>query len=237
MATCLADALAPEVAECVVKVLERAGVRVEVPEGQTCCGQPAFNGGFWDEARGMALHTMRTFGKRDLPVVIPSGSCADMVIHHYPELFEHDPLWLGRARELAGRTHEFSQYLVDVLDVVDFGVRYEGRLTYHASCHLLRGMGIHRQPMELLGRVAAAEVVPLEGEQECCGFGGLFAIKYPQLSTAMMQRKLANILNTGAAYVVGCDLSCLLHINGGLHRQGVAVRGIHLAQLLAGEVV
>jgi L-lactate dehydrogenase complex protein LldE len=235
MVTCLVDTLAPEVAECVVEVLERSGVQVEVPEGQTCCGQPAFNGGFWDEARGMARHTIRTLGKRDLPVVVPSGSCADMICHHYAELFVDEPRWMERAHELAGRTYEFTQYLVDVLGVTDLGARHQGRLTYHASCHLLRGMKVDRQPKELLARVSDAEVLPLEGEQECCGFGGLFAVKYPELSQAMMDRKLKNIADTGAAQVVGCDLSCLLHINGGLHRQGSPVRGVHIAQILAGK--
>lgn len=236
MATCLVDALAPEVAECVVDVLERAGVEVEVPEGQTCCGQPAFNGGFWDEARAMARHTLRVFGRRDLPVVIPSGSCTDMVVHHYPELFAGEPAWADRARELAGRTYEFTQYLVDILGLVDVGASHNGRLTYHASCHLLRGIKVHRQPRALLAAVRGAEIVPLEGEQECCGFGGLFAVKYPALSQAMMDRKLDNIAATGARNVVGCDLSCLLHINGGLHRRGSPVRGVHIAQLLAGRM-
>jgi L-lactate dehydrogenase complex protein LldE len=183
----------------------------------------------------MARHTIRTLGKRDLPVVVPSGSCADMICHHYPELFADEPRWLERAHELAGRTFEFTQYLVDVLKVTDLGSQYHGRLTYHASCHLLRGMKVHRQPRELLARVSGAEVVPLEGEQECCGFGGLFAVKYPELSQAMMERKLKNIADSGAEQVVGCDLSCLLHINGGLHRQGSPVRGVHVAQILAAK--
>ncbi|MHB1006069.1 MAG: (Fe-S)-binding protein [Chloroflexota bacterium] len=236
MVTCMIDALAPEVGDSVVTVLERAGAQIEVPRGQTCCGQPAFNGGFWDEARGMAKHTIRTLGKRDLPVVIPSGSCADMIIHHYPELFADDPVWLGRARELAERTYEFTQYLVDVLGVTDLGAGCPTRLTYHASCHQLRGMKVYRQPKALLANVAGAEVVPLEGEQECCGFGGLFAIKFPLLSEAMMERKLASIADTGASHVVGCDLSCLLHINAGLHRHGSSIKGVHIAEVLAGTV-
>ena len=233
--TCMIDALAPEVGECVVEVLEKAGVEIEVPDGQTCCGQPAFNGGFWDEARAMARHTIQVFGDRDLPVVIPSGSCCDMVVHHYHELFEDDPVWLPRAEKLAHRTYEFTQYLVDVLGVTDLGARYEGRITYHASCHLLRGMKIHRQPLALLSRVAGAEVVPLPEEQECCGFGGLFSIKYGDISSGMLDRKLDNIVATGARRVVGCDLSCLLNINGGLHRRKLPVEGVHIAQLLAGK--
>lgn len=234
--TCLVDTLAPEIGECVVEVLERVGVEIEVPEGQTCCGQPAFNGGFWDEARAMAKHTIEVFGDSDTPVVIPSGSCGDMIVHHYPELFAGEPEWLARAEALGRRTHEFSQYLVDELGVTELGSRCEGVFTYHASCHLLRGLRVHRQPLALLARVAGAAVVPLPGEQECCGFGGLFSVKYPEISAGMLEHKLDNIASTGADYVVGCDLSCLLHINGGLHRRRAATRGVHIAQVLAGKV-
>jgi len=236
MVTCLIDALAPEVGECVVDVLERAGVTIEVPAGQTCCGQPAFNGGFWDEARAMARHTIAVFGDGDLPVVIPSGSCAYMVAHHYPELFAGDPAWQTRAEKLAARVYEFSQFLVDALGVTALGAHCEGKFTYHASCHLLRGMKVHRQPLALLAKVPGVELVPLAEEQECCGFGGLFSIKYPEISAVMMERKVQNIAASGAQYVVGCDLSCLLNINGGLHRHKVPVKGVHLAQVLAGKV-
>lgn len=235
-ATCLIDALEPEVGECVVELLERVGLEVELPEGQSCCGQPAFNGGFWDEARAMARHTIEVFGDGDTPVIIPSGSCGYMIVHHYPELFENEPEWRARAERLGQRTHELTQYLVDVMGVTDLGARYDGKVTYHASCHLLRGMNIHRQPLALLSRVQGAEVVPLEGEQECCGFGGLFSIKYGDISSVMLERKLDNIASTGAQYVVGCDLSCLLNINGGLHRRKSSIKGVHIAQLLAGKV-
>lgn len=235
-ATCLIDAIDPEIGECVVEVLERVGLEVEVPEGQTCCGQPAFNGGFWDESRAMAKHTIDVFGDGDTPVIIPSGSCGYMIVHHYPELFEGEPEWRARAERLGRRTYELTQYLVDVLGVTDLGARCEGKFTYHASCHLLRGMGIHEQPMALLSKVQGAEVVPLTGEQECCGFGGLFSIKYGDISSAMLERKLDNIASTGAQYVVACDLSCLLNINGGLHRRKSPVKGVHIAQLLAGKV-
>ncbi len=234
--TCLVDVLAPDVGDCVVEVLERAGVKVAVPSGQTCCGQPAFNGGFWDEARRMARRTIETLGDGDVPVVVPSGSCADMIVHYYPELFADDPVWLARAERLGRRTYEFTQYLVDVLGLCDLGARCEGKFAYHPSCHLLRGMQVHQQPLALLSAVKGADLVPLEGQQECCGFGGLFAIKYPLLSAAMMERKLANIAASGASWVVGCDFSCLLHINAGLHRRGSRVRCVHIAQVLAGKV-
>jgi len=234
--TCMIDTLAPEIGECVVEVLEKAGAQIEVPEGQTCCGQPAFNGGFWDESRAMARHTIEVFGDGDAPVVIPSGSCGYMIAHHYPELFEGDPVWYPRAVKLSGRIRELTEYLVDELGVTDLGASYDGKLTYHASCHLLRGMRIHRQPMSLLSQVKGAEIVPLEEEQECCGFGGLFSIKFGDISSEMLKRKLDNIEATGADHVVGCDLSCLLNINGGLHRRKSKVTGVHIAQLLAGKV-
>lgn len=234
--TCMIDTLAPEIGECVVEVLEKAGAQIEVPEGQTCCGQPAFNGGFWDESRAMARHTIEVFGDGDAPVVIPSGSCGYMIAHHYPELFEGDPVWYPRAVKLSGRIRELTEYLVDELGVTDLGASYDGKLTYHASCHLLRGIRIHRQPMSLLSQVQGAEIVPLEEEQECCGFGGLFSIKFGDISSEMLKRKLDNIEATGADHVVGCDLSCLLNINGGLHRRKSKVTGVHIAQLLAGKV-
>jgi L-lactate dehydrogenase complex protein LldE len=234
-ATCLIDTLSPEAGECVVEVLERAGVEIVVPEGQTCCGQPAFNGGFWTEARVMARHTIEAFGDSDLPVVVPSGSCAYMVSHHYSELFEDEPKWQLRAEKLARRTYEFTQFLVDHLGMTDLGARWDGKLTYHSSCHLARGLKIHDQPMALLQQVQGAEIVPLKQEEECCGFGGLFAVKYPDISSAMLQKKLDNIEATGAGWVVGCDLSCLLNINGGLHRRNSPVKGVHIAQVLAGK--
>ncbi len=234
--TCLIDVLAPDVGDCVVDVLERAGVEVSVPAGQTCCGQPAFNGGFWEEARRMARRTIETLGDAEVPLVIPSGSCADMIVHHYPQLFADDPVWLARAERLGRRTYELTQYLVDVLGLTDLGARCEGKFVYHPSCHLLRGMKVHSQPLALLAAVRGAELLPLAGQQECCGFGGLFAIKYPQLSAAMLERKLADIAASGASWVVGCDFSCLLHINAALHRRGSPIRGVHIAQVLAGEL-
>ena len=216
-------------------VLEKAGVGSRFPKARPAVANQ-LQRRLRDEARTMAKHTIELFGDGDLPVVVPSGSCGYMIAHHYPELFEDDPVWRKRAERLAGRIYELTQYLVDVLGVTDLGARCEGRFTYHASCHLLRGMKIHRQPLELLARVVGAEVVPLEGEQECCGFGGLFSIKYGDISSAMLDRKLDNIVASGAEYVVGCDLSCLLNINGGLHRRKLPIKGVHIAQLLAGKV-
>ena len=231
--TCLIDHLSPQTAAAVVTVLERQGITVDVPVGQTCCGQPAFNGGFWDEARQMARHTIRVLEKTNDPVVVPSGSCADMIVHHYAELLRDEPAWLARSQRLAARVVEFSQFLVDGLGVTDVGAVAEGTFTYHASCHLLRGLGIRHQPAALLAHVHGAQITPLPDADQCCGFGGLFSVKFPHISEDMLANKLRRLAETGADCVVGCDLSCLLHISAGLHRQGRAMRAVHLAEILA----
>jgi L-lactate dehydrogenase complex protein LldE len=230
--TCLLDTLYPETAEAVLRVLQRAGVEVAVPNGQTCCGQPAYNAGLRREARQMAEHTIQTFEKTVGPVVVPSGSCAAMICHQYLELFANDPHWLPRAQALAERTFEFTQYLVDELSVTELGARHVGPITYHASCHLLREMGIQRQPRALLEAVQGAELVDLPEATDCCGFGGVFSAEYPQISAAMLARKIANIESTGAPLVVACDAGCITNINGGLHRQGKSQRAVHIAEIL-----
>lgn len=233
--TCLVDHLSPEVGEAVVTVLERLGLEVDVPAGQTCCGQPAFNGGFWAEAREMAKHTIKVLEQDDNPILVPSGSCADMMIHHYPELFAAEPEWQTRAQRVAANTYEFTQFLVDVLGVTNLGACFNGKLTYHSSCHLLRGLGVNNQPKTLLQNVQGAELVPLERADECCGFGGLFSIKFPLISTDMLANKLDHLAATQADRIIGCDLSCLMHINAGLHRQGKPTTAVHIAQILAGQ--
>src|SRR5574341_230637 len=234
--TCILDTLYPEVGEAAVRVLRRAGASVDFPAGQTCCGQPAFNAGLRDLARPMAEHTIRVFEKAPGDVVVPSGSCAGFVRHGYLELFADDPEWLRRAQALAERTYEFSEYLVDVLGVSDVGARLPGKLTYHASCHLLREMGVNRQPRALLEAVHEAELVELNGSTECCGFGGVFSVEQPEISAAMMRRKIENIEASGADWVVSCDGGCITHINGGLRRLGKPERAIHIAEVLEGGV-
>jgi L-lactate dehydrogenase complex protein LldE len=234
--TCLIDTIYPEIGEAVVRVLERAGLQVEFPQDQTCCGQPAFNAGLWPEARALAEHTIQVFENTSGPIVVPSGSCAAMLRHHYQELFADDPLWLPRVHKLAARTFEFTEYLVDQLGIVNVGAQFNGLLTYHSSCHLLRLLGVDRQPRALLARVQGAQVVELSGSQECCGFGGVFSLEHPELSAAMLDRKIANIEASGADTVVACDAGCLIHINGGLHRQGKKQRAVHIAQILEGRV-
>ena len=233
--TCLVETLIPEVGLAAAEVLERLGVTVVVPQGQTCCGQPAFNGGFWDDARAMARHTIDVLSRNEAPVVIPSGSCADMIQHHYPELLAGDPDYGPRAEALAPRVYEFSEFLVDVLGQTDVGARFPGRLTFHPSCHTLRGKGVTRQPLRLLAHVRDAELVELPGAEECCGFGGLFAVQMAEVSGAMLARKLDNLARTQADAVVACDPSCLLHIGGGLHRRGSSIRPLHIAQVLCGR--
>lgn len=232
--TCMVDNLYPDIGEDVVTVLERAGVTVEAPSGQTCCGQPAFNGGFLDEAREMARHFLDVFADTEGPIVSPSGSCAAMVVHHYPELFADDPENLARATAVAARVREFSQFIVDDLGLSYAGGR-PGRYTYHPSCHLTRELGVRGKAETLLDNIPDGERLPLPDAEACCGFGGLFSIKMPEVSTAMMNHKLETIEESGAETCVVCDVSCMTHLNGGLISQGKQPIVKHLAQILAPE--
>ncbi|HXF81208.1 MAG TPA: (Fe-S)-binding protein [bacterium] len=231
-ATCLVDQLAPRAAACAAAVLRRCGVTVEIPAAQSCCGQIAFNDGFWDEARPLARRHLAVFDHADA-IVAPSGSCAAMVREFYPVLLRDDPLWAARAREAAARTHELSAFLVDVLGREDTGARYPHRVAYHPACHGLRVLGVRDQPLRLLRAVRGLELVPLPGAEECCGFGGMFAVKFAPLSAAMLDAKLRAAAESGAEVITATDISCLLHIAGGLTRRGSAVRAVHLAEILA----
>lgn len=230
--TCIIDTLYPETGEAIVRVLERAGARVSFPPNQTCCGQPAFNAGLRTQARKMAIQTICAFEQYDGPVVVPSGSCAAMIRHSYAELFADDRKWLERALKLAMRTYEFSEFLVDILGVTDLGARYEGKMTYHSSCHLLRDLGVDQQPRALLAGIHHAEFVELPNSTDCCGFGGFFSIEHPEISTAMMERKIENIERSEASVVVSCDAGCITNINGGLHRKHKNQRAVHIADIL-----
>lgn len=232
--TCLVDTLYPQVGEAVVRLLRRNGVHVDFPTHQTCCGQPAFNAGMRSQARQMAKHTIQVFENTSGAVVTPSGSCAAMIRHGYPELFANDPLWLNRARALAERSYEFTEYLVDILGITDVGARYSGALTYHPSCHLLRGLGVDKQPLALLRAVKEAELVQLPYAEECCGFGGVFSVEHPEVSAAMLERKLENIEATSSPLVVSCDSGCITNINGGCQRTGKNFQAVHIAEILAG---
>lgn len=230
--TCIIDTLYPEVGEAVVRVLRKAGAEVSFPPGQTCCGQPAFNAGLRLEARKMATQTIRAFEDYQGAVVVPSGSCAAMIRHSYSELFASDPSWLKRAHSLAERTYEFTEYLVDVLNVTDLGAKFKERLTYHSSCHLLRGLGVDRQPRALLRAVREAEIVELPESEDCCGFGGVFSVEHPEISAAMLDSKIANLEASGASVLVACDAGCVTNINGGLHRRHKLQRAVHIAEIL-----
>lgn len=231
--TCLVDSFFPHVGEAAVKVLRRLGVQVEFPAGQTCCGQPPFNAGLRGEARRIAEHTIRVFEGAPGDVVLPSGSCAHMLRHNYEELFGEDPAWLGRARALAARTFEFSEYLIDVLGFTDVGARWGGPLAYHPTCHLHRGLGIDRQPRALLAAIAGAELRELPEAEDCCGFGGIFAVEHPEVSAEMLKRKIGNLEASASPTLVVCDAGCLMHIQGGLKQQRKPQRVMHLAEILA----
>lgn len=237
--TCLVDTFYPETAEAIVSILRRLGVSVEFPTAQTCCGQPQFNAGLRADARQMAEHMIEVFERSprlsetsEVSVVSPSGSCVHMIRHNYPELFAKDPDWLARARALAKRTYEFTEYLVDVLGVTDVSAHWDGTLTYHPSCHLLRGLGIDRQPRALLAQVQGASIVELPEAQDCCGFGGVFSIAHPELSAEFLKRKISNLEKTEAPTLVVADTGCIMHIAGGLHRQKKPQRVVHIAEVL-----
>ncbi len=230
--TCLIDTFLPHVGEAMVHVLNRTGLRVEFPADQTCCGQPAFNAGLRHEARPLAIHTIEVLEKTTGPIIIPSGSCTAMVRQGYLELFKNEPAWQARARSLAERVYEFSEFLVDVRSVSDLGARWPGKLTYHPSCHLLRSLGVDRQPRLLLSQVKGAEIIELPERTDCCGFGGIFSIEHPELSAEFLKRKIANLQTTEASTLVVGDAGCLIHLQGGLHRQGLRQRVVHLAEVL-----
>jgi L-lactate dehydrogenase complex protein LldE len=231
--TCLIDSFFPQIGEAMVKVLNQAGVRVEFPRDQTCCGQPAFNAGLRAEARPLAQHTMRVFEKTTGAIIIPSGSCAAMMRTSYLELFKDDPAWLERAKALAKRTFEFTEYLVDVRGINDLSACWPGKITYHPSCHLLRGLGVDRQPRALLAAVKDAEIVELPEGEDCCGFGGVFSVEHPELSAEFLKRKISNFEKTESPTLVVADTGCLMHIQGGLRRQHKNQRVVHIAEVLA----
>jgi L-lactate dehydrogenase complex protein LldE len=229
--TCLSDAIYPKVGEAMAKVLSRYGVKVDFPDVQTCCGQPAFNSGYWDEARASAQTIIQAFEDSDF-VVVPSGSCAGMVHHYYPTLFKEDPVMLEKANRLIEKSYEFSQFLVNVLGVKDLGAKFPHKVTYHPSCHGTRLLGIKEEPRTLLANVQGLEFVELPFGEDCCGFGGTFAVKMPDISGAMVEEKVDHVLETEAEVLVGMDMGCLMNISGRLHYEGKPVKVMHLAELL-----
>jgi L-lactate dehydrogenase complex protein LldE len=235
--TCIVDMIYPETGMSTVEVLERLGVEVDFPEAQTCCGQMGFNAGYRDEARAVARHFLEAFKDAEV-IVAPSGSCVAMVRHYYPELFQDDPVWYARATWAASIAWELTEYLVDGLGITDVGaaLKQPAKFALHDACHGLRGLGVQKQPRVLLGSVKQAQVVELPGADQCCGFGGLFAIKMPDVSGAMLNDKIKAIMACEADTIVLCDTSCMTQINGGLSRQGCPKRAVHIADVLAGKV-
>ena len=231
--TCLVDLFRPSVGFAAVKLLEQAGCSVDVPRAQTCCGQPAYNSGDRANAKAIALQVLDAFAGYEY-VVAPSGSCAGMIRLHYPELFADDPVNLPRARELAGRSWELVSFLVDVCGMRSVGARWDREVTYHDACSGLRELGVKRQPRQLLASVAGLTLKELPGAEDCCGFGGTFCVKYPDISDKMVSDKEAEIAATGAEAVLAGDLGCLLNIAGKLHRQGRRVEVRNVAEILAG---
>lgn len=231
--TCIVDNFYPTVGESVVRILRKHGVSVDFPEQQTCCGQPAFNAGYWDEARAVAQNLIMAFEKSEA-VVCPSGSCVAMIKHDYPMLFNDDPVWQPRMQELAAKTYEFTQFLVNVLKVEDLGAKRNVKAVYHPSCHATRLMGIQQEPLKLLRHIEGLQLLDLPHADQCCGFGGTFSVKMPAVSVEMVEEKVQNILSTGAEIVTGVDLGCLMNIGGRLEKGGHSVRIVHIADLLAG---
>lgn len=230
--TCIVDQLFPKVGESTVNVLRRAGCDVEFDDRQTCCGQPAFNSGYRREARGFAERFVEIFEDSEADAIVsPSGSCTAMV-KHFHELFPEDEEWRNRAEKIADKIHELGSFLVNELGIEDTGAVFEGRIGFHDACHGLRDLGIKQQPRELLGNVDKAELVELPDSEVCCGFGGTFSVKYPEISVEMVDRKIKSIEEADLRCVVSCDSSCLMQIGGRLSRNGSNVKAMHLAEIL-----
>lgn len=230
--TCLVDLFRPTVGVAAVKLLEQAGCLVEVPRAQTCCGQPAYNSGDRGDAKAVALQVIDVFAGYDY-IVAPSGSCAGMIRQHYPDMFADDPAFLPRARELASRTWELVSFLVDVCHMQGVAAHWAREATYHDACSGLRELGVKGQPRRLLATVTGFKLRELPGAEVCCGFGGTFAVKYPDISDKMVGDKAADIAATGAEVVLAGDIGCLLNIAGKLYRDGRQVEVRHVAEVLA----
>ncbi len=231
--TCLVDLFRPSVGFAAIKLIEQSGCRVEVPRGQTCCGQPAYNSGDKADTRAIARATIEAFEPYDY-IVAPSGSCAGMLKMHYPDLFGDDPDMGPRAEAFADKVHELISFLVDERGVKNVEARYEGKVTYHDSCAGLRELGVKQQPRILLEGVQGLELDEMEDSEICCGFGGTFSIKYPDISNAIVGKKTANISASGAGCLLAGDLGCLMNMTGKLTREGKSIEARHIAEILAG---
>ena len=231
--TCLVDLFRPRVGFAAVKLLEAAGCRVEVPRAQTCCGQPAYNAGARDDAKSIARQVIATFEAYDYTVA-PSGSCAGMLKQHYPALFADEAAWAQRAHGLAARTYELVSFLADVRGVDHLDARCEGTVAYHDSCAGLRELGIEEQPRRLLGLIEGLHLREVAEPEACCGFGGTFCVKYPDISNRMVENKCRSVVDSGADTLLAGDMGCLMNMAGKLQRDGASIRVRHVAEVLAG---
>lgn len=229
-ATCLVDMFQSSAGKATVELLERLGCEIEFPEAQVCCGQPAFNSGYVNEAKEAMKSMIDTFIDAEY-VVSPSGSCITM-FHEYAHVFKGDPVWEPKAKKLASKSFELTHFIVDVLKIEDVGARFEGKVTYHTSCHMTRLLGVTKPPMILLSNVKGLEFTELPGKEQCCGFGGTFSVKMAQISEQMVDEKVMHVEETGAEYLIGADAGCLMNIGGRIERQGKPIKVLHIAEVL-----
>jgi L-lactate dehydrogenase complex protein LldE len=232
--TCLVDLFFPQVGESIVKIFRKLGIEIDFPEDQTCCGQPGFNSGFQGDARAIAKRFLSIFNQDDTRYIIcPSGSCTSMARVFYKELFKGNPQMLEITRNVSSRIYELSEFLVNVIKVEDIGASYTGKVTYHDSCHLLRELRIKDEPRKLIKSVKGVKFIEMNLHDTCCGFGGTFSIKFPDVSTSILDEKIENIVKSGADTIVSSDMGCLMQIGGALSRRGIPIKVMHIAELLA----
>ncbi|MDP6056239.1 MAG: (Fe-S)-binding protein [Dehalococcoidia bacterium] len=236
-ASCMVDQIAPHIGERTVDVLEYLGIAVDFLDGQTCCGQPAFNSGFRSEAYPVAARFIELFEQVEGPIVVPSGSCAGMVRNHYAELFREDPTMVERASIVGERLFELTEFISRFFGNAAITGRLESSATYHKCCHLLREIGVNEAPVEMLSNIDGLNMTPLERADVCCGFGGAFSVKMPDISSAVLDEKLDNIEATGSSTVIAADTGCIFQMQGGLRRRGSAVQVVHIAEILAESLI
>lgn len=229
--TCVSDVMFPRVGEAVVRLLQKQGCTVDFPKDQTCCGQPAYNSGYHKDAKKAAIQLIKAFDHAEY-VVSPSGSCVAMIRHYYPYLFATDDQWRERAQDLVDKMFEFSEFMVKVLNVDRIEATYNGTATYHHSCHMMRGIQVHKEPVQLLQSIAGLKVIDLPFKEDCCGFGGTFAVKMATISEQMVDEKVEHILSTQSNILVSSDMACLMNIAGRLRRLGHPLEVYHVAELL-----
>lgn len=239
--TCLVDNFFPQVGVCMTKILSGLGLEVDFPRGQTCCGQPAFNSGYWQDSKAVARQFIKVFksvidnSSSDKSYIIcPSGSCASMVKVYYRELFKDEVYSLDIVDNISSRTYEFTDFLVNVLKITDLGAEFDGKATYHDSCHMLRELGVKDAPRDLIRAVKGLEFIEMEMHDACCGFGGTFSVKFPDVSVSMLDEKIDCIMKSGADAVISADMGCLMNIGGAISRRNLPVKVMHIAELLAG---